>query len=91
MADLSNKLIFISIPSSELLQTGDGQKFCETEKAYGFQFSSVPTIVWIPKSRIQDFALNFDNHSIEFWIPSWLVTNKSLEVYKSTAYEQTLF
>ncbi len=85
-----NKLIFLSIPSSDMQPSGDGQPFLESEKAYGFSFPNAP-VVWIPKSQVKDFTKNFDNHSIEFWLPNWLVENKSLEAYKSTAYEPSLF
>ena len=85
-----NKLIFISIPASDMQQSGDGQPYSETEKAYGFSFPNLP-MVWIPKSQVKDLTKNFDNYAIEFWLPSWLVENKKLEKYKSTAFEPNLF
>ena len=86
-----NKPAFVSIPASDMFPTGDGQPFHETEKAYGFSFTKREGIVWIPKSQVKDFAKNFDNYSIEFWIPEWLIKAKEIEKYKSTANEPTLF
>ncbi len=86
-----NKQIFISIPASDMFQTGDGQPFHETNLAYGFDFPKREGIVWVPKSLVKDLEKNFDTYAIDFWLPSWLVEAKGLESYKSTAYEPTLF
>lgn len=90
---VGNKPVLIAIPAKDLFYTGDGQPYHETAKAYGFSLRPSAEMVWLPKSMIEDFTVTEDDdgYTFEFWIPSWLMTAKSLEVYKSTAFEPTLF
>ena len=87
--DGGNKLVFISIPSTDLLMNG-GLIYQETGKAFGLDFHK-GEMCWLPKSQVKEIIKNFDDLSIEFWIPTWLLEKKQLEKYKSTAYEPSLF
>jgi hypothetical protein len=74
-----NKMIRLSIPVNHLEK--------ESEKAYGFNFEGA--MVWLPKSQIKDFENKESN--VVFWLPGWLVTEKSLETFINNDHEPTLF
>jgi hypothetical protein len=78
-----NKPVYMKIPAEAVKR--------ETAHAYGLDLNGEANapLVWIPKSQISDWTVEGEN--VFFWLPRWLVEEKSLEYFVDTSYEPSLF
>lgn len=74
-----SKLVLLRIPTEDFE--------AESEKAYCFKVNSQK--IWLPKSQIQEWGQN--DLQTTFWLPRWLVEEKSLEYFIDTSHEPSLF
>lgn len=65
----------------------DGETIKTTEKAYGLKING--QMIWLPKSQTADVEEKDGTFSV--WLPMWLITEKSLEIFIDTSYEPSLF
>ncbi|HEX3102557.1 MAG TPA: hypothetical protein VHQ01_12220 [Pyrinomonadaceae bacterium] len=65
----------------------DGSPLKKTEKAIGFMANGV--VIWMPFSQIVDQT--YEDQTLLFWCPMWLIEEKALEMFIDTSHEPGLF
>lgn len=85
--DDGKRLVMLTI--TEIFETRS------TDKAIGYKVND-GEMIWFPKSQISNYSEKRDPEihtiiSVSFWVPAWLVKEKSCEYFLDSSYAPSLF